>query len=166
MPPATRSHRLRIAACAAIILAASLARAADNPLARGSWPALSSAPIDGAWNGTDLERRSNCASAQNDGDRGTYAEFDVTTDPIAHVMAIDQRGITGLACTYTGDYQGTGDVRSWSGTYSCTDGKHGTFASRGILVTANALSVHLDVRLDTTETCAIEAVIGAGRLYP
>jgi hypothetical protein len=154
-------------AAGAIALAAAVgAQAMDNPLARGAFGTAPSAPIDGAWNGTDLERRSNCTNAQNDGNRGTYAEFDATTDPLGHAFAIDQKGITGLNCTYFGTYSGSSPVNGWVGTYSCTDGKHGTFTSRSILVTENALSVHLDVRLDTTETCTIEAVIGAGRLYP
>ncbi len=158
---------LRATACAAALLAsAPLASAADNPLARGTWGPVSSGPIYGTWNGTDLERRSGCNSAQNDGDRGTYAEFDVSTNPTTGAMAIDQRGITTLNCTYSGSYGDAGGIRSWSGTYTCSDGKHGTFRSRSILVTQYALSIHLDIQLDTTEACAIEAVISAGRLYP
>lgn len=154
---------------AACLLAASAPQAfgqAANPLARGTWGVGSDAPIEGAWNGTDLERRSNCTSAQNDGSRGTYAEFDVSADHTAHVLGIDQKGITGLNCTYSGPYTGAGATLSWTGTYSCTDGKHGTFTSRSVVATQNALSVHLDVQLDTTETCTIEKVIGAGRFYP
>lgn len=142
------------------------ALASDNPIARGTWGIGTSSPPDGAWNGTDLERRSSCTSPQNDGSRGTYAEFDVATDRTASTFGIDQKGITGLNCTYTGRYSGVAPMVSWTGTYSCTDGKHGTFTTRSILVTQNALSIHLDVQLDTTETCKIEKVIAAGRLYP
>lgn len=142
------------------------ASATDNPIARGTWGAVATAPIDGIWNGSDLERRSGCTSAQNDGSRGTYAQFDVGTDATASILGIDQSGITGLNCTYSGRYSGLGPSLSWTGTYSCTDGKHGTFTSRSILVTQNTLSIHLDVQLDTTETCTIEKVLAAGRLYP
>jgi hypothetical protein len=154
------------AACAIALAAAPWARATDNPLARGTWGTVSSAPIEGTWDGSDIERRSACTSAQNNGNHGTFAEFDVGTDSVTHVLTIGQKGITGLQCTYSGPYTGVGSSRSWTGTYSCTDGKHGSFISRSILVTENALSIHLDVLLDTTETCTIEAVIGAGRLYP
>src|SRR6185437_14934495 len=71
------------AAAIAVLAALRPALALDNPLARGTFGAASTAPIEGAWNGTDLERRSGCTSAQNDGNRGTYAEFDVGTDPVA-----------------------------------------------------------------------------------
>jgi hypothetical protein len=152
--------------CAFAAAGASSPHAADNPIARGNWGSAPTAPIDGAWNGTDLERRSACTNARNNGSRGTYAEFDASTDTQGHIFAIQQKGITGLDCTYYGTFSGTSPVNGWTGTYSCTDGKHGAFTSRSILVTENALSVHLDVRLDTTETCTIEAVIGAGRLYP
>jgi hypothetical protein len=160
------SRSLRAMAAAAAFATFQPAAAADNPLARGMWGAGSSAPIDGIWNGSDIERRSNCTNVQNNGSHGTYAEFDATTDTFAHVLAINQIGITGLNCLYRGNYQGAGAALSWTGTYSCTDGKHGSFASRNILVTQNALSIHLDIALDTTETCAIEAVIGAARFYP
>jgi hypothetical protein len=152
------------AAAIAILAALRPAAALDNPLARGTFGAGSSAAIEGAWNGTDLERRSNCTSAQNDGNRGTYAEFDVTTDRVARTLGIDEKAITGLTCSYAGPYTGLGTTLAWSGTYSCSDGKHGSFASRTILVTDVGLAVHLDVKLDTTETCTIEKVIGAGRL--
>ena len=156
------------AACAALAMLALPASSdgADNPVARGSLGFDSSATIEGAWNGTDLERRSGCTSAQNNGSRGTYAEFDVSQDRLASLLGIDQKGITGLDCTYSGKYSGSGPTLAWSGTYSCTDGKRGTFTSRSVLFTQNALSLHLDVQLDTTETCTIEKVIGAGRLYP
>lgn len=157
--------RLACAGLAGALLAPALA--ADNPIARaGTLGIGTSAPIDGVWNGTDLERRSNCTSAQNDGSRGTYAEFDPLTNGAAHTLAMDQKGITGLNCSYDGPYTGSGATLSWSGHYSCTDGKQGTFKSRSIQVTQNALSIHMDVQLDTTETCTIEKVIGAGRLYP
>ncbi|HSN21116.1 MAG TPA: hypothetical protein VLS49_10580 [Usitatibacter sp.] len=157
----------KAALAAALALAAAAAPAQSlNPLARGEWGAVSSAPIEGAWNGSDLERRTQCTHAENDGDRGTYAEFDVSSDRIAHVLGIDEVGITGLRCSYSGPYSGSGPTFAWSGTYSCTDGKHGAFTSRSILVGGNGLTVHLDVKLDTTETCTIDKVIGAGRLYP
>jgi hypothetical protein len=140
--------------------------AADNPLARGTWGAISNAPIEGVWNGTDLERRSNCASVQNNGAHGTYAELDTSTDLVNHVLQMNQIGITGLNCTYRGNYLGAGSSLAWNGTYSCTDGKRGSFRSRSIVVTPNGLAMHLDVQLDTTESCTIEAVIGAGRFYP
>ena len=146
--------------------AAVPALAADNPLARGAFGAISSAPIDGSWAGTNLERRSKCTSAQNDGAHGTWAQFDVTTNAATHALGISEFAITGLTCGYAGTYEGSGASLAWSGTYSCSDGKRGTFASRSISVTPNGLAIHLDAKLDTSETCTIEAVIGAGRFYP
>jgi hypothetical protein len=159
-----KSFRI-MAAMALTALAAQGAAAADNPLARGFFgePAAN-APLDGTWNGTDLEKRSACTHPENEGNRGTYAEFDVSTNAATQYLYINQVGITGLQCTYSGTTTGSGAALAWSGTYSCSDGKHGTFTSRSILVTPNALSIHLDAKLDTSETCTIEAVIAAGRL--
>ena len=53
---------------------------------------------------------------------------------------------------------------SWSGTYSCGDGKRGTFQSRGILVTPHEISIRLATKLDTTESCDIDAILGGSRL--
>lgn len=162
-----RSFRIMGSGAAIFACATGIAYAqAVNPLARGTWGAVASAPIEGVWNGADIERRSACTQAQNDGSRGTYAQFDVGTDTAVHSLGIMQTGITGLDCTYSGTYTGAGPTFAWSGTYSCTDGKHGAFTSRSISVTANALTLHLDVKLDGTETCTIEKVIAAGRLYP
>jgi hypothetical protein len=147
------------------VLAVQGALAAGNPLARGTVaPAGTPAVIEGVWNGTDLEKRTACTHPENEGNRGTYAEFDVSSDRLAHTLGIDQKGITSLNCTYIGPETGSGDALAWSGTYSCTDGKHGTFTSRSILVTANAIAIHLDIQLDTSETCSIEKVIAGGRL--
>jgi len=147
------------------VAAAVPAHGADNPLARGgSWGGGASAPIDGSWAGTNLERRSNCTSAQNDGAHGTWAQFDVASNAAAQTLGISEFAITGLSCSYAGSYAGAGS--QWSGTYSCSDGKRGTFSSRSISVTQNGLAIHLDAKLDTTESCTIEAVIGAGRFYP
>ncbi len=155
----------RLAKClvAAVGLAlAAGAGAADNPIARA--PASpSTIPIDGAWNGADLENRSNCTNAQNDGKHGTYAEFDLYHDPVAHALGINQTGITGLTCTYSGSYGASPTDGTWSGHYACSDGKQGSFRTVGITVLANALSIHLAVLLDTTETCTIDAVLGAAR---
>lgn len=159
-----KSFRI-MAAMALTALAVQDALAADNPLARGIFAAPAApAPIEGTWNGTDLERRSACTHPENEGNRGTYAQFEVSTNAATRSLFIDQVGITGLQCTYSGTTTGSPGALAWTGTYTCSDGKHGTFTSRSILVTPNALSIHLDVKLDTSETCAIEAVIAAGRL--
>jgi hypothetical protein len=155
-----------IAATALAALATRGAMAAGNPLARGPSvpPAASGAPIVGTWNGTDLEKRSACTKPEDEGNRGTYAQFDVSINDGTSFLTILQTGITGLQCTYGGTATGSGDALAWTGTYFCSDGKHGTFTSRSILVTPNALSIHFDAKLDTTETCTIEGVIAAGRL--
>jgi hypothetical protein len=146
-------------------LGAGGAMADGNPLARGTAAPAAGVVVAGAWNGTDLEKRSACTNPAIEGDHGTYAEFDVGFDPVAHAFGIDEKAISPLNCTYQGSYTGDGNAPlTWSGTLSCEDGKHGTFTMRSIEVGANSLFIHLDVKLDTTETCTIEKVIAAGRL--
>jgi hypothetical protein len=149
--------------CAA--LAQFHATALDNPLARA--PSIAAgAPIDGRWNGANLERRSHCTNAPNNGSRGTYAEFVVSTNTSGEI-GITQNGITGLVCNYFGNYRiANGAVRGAAGTYSCSDGKRGAFQTTGIDVTATALSLRMDIALEGSETCSIAAVIGGARLEP
>ena len=156
-------HKCRWAAFAVLCaaLAPALANAQANPLARRGFgvPFM----LDGRWNGADLERRSNCAASQNNGDRGTYAEYVVSVDLINHNLGVTQNGITGLTCTYLGGYREDIGIE-WSGSYSCSDGKRGTFQSQGFLVTPNEMSIRLAIKLNTTETCDIQAVLGGSRL--
>jgi hypothetical protein len=123
---------------------------------------LASIPyIGGRWNGADLESRMNCASAQNNGNHGTYAQFDITASET--VFNIQQTGITGLNCTYTGNFRPGVSPREASGSYSCSDGKKGDFTARDFQVGPNQMSMKLAIQLDTTETCSIEANLGGLR---
>jgi hypothetical protein len=120
--------------------------------------------IGGSWNGANLERRSNCASSANNGTRGTYAQWSVTRDTVSDRLRIQETGITGLSCTYSGSYRLAGNRQEWyDGTYSCTDGKTGTFNSTDITVTDHALSIRLAIKLTGSESCDIDAIIGGSR---
>src|SRR5687767_6630071 len=99
----------------ALVLVCTAAAAQQNPLARPGAP--SPAAVNGRWNGVNLERRSGCTTPQNDGNRGTYAQFDVTTDASGN-LSIQQSGITGLNCTYVARYQASGSRLALQGTYS------------------------------------------------
>jgi hypothetical protein len=124
-----------LAAC----LAAATAIAAPNPLSRAPDPLA----LNGRWNGVNLENRSDCRTPENNGSRGTYAQFDVVADAQGN-LAITQSGITGLNCSYGGRYEVAGRLLSWQGSYNCTDGKRGDFQSRSIEL--HALSVGLPAR--------------------
>ena len=141
------------------VLAPMASLAQVNPLSR----AIDPASINGSWNGADLERRSNCAAPQNNGNRGTYAEYNVVVDKIASGLFIDQTAITGLRCTYAGSYVQERSELSWAGTLSCSDGRRATFRSNGFLITPNEISIRLLMKLEGTEICDIEAVIGGSR---
>jgi hypothetical protein len=147
-------------ACVALAAAwaAAGAFAQENPLARHAFDDPASI-VAGAWNGADLEKRSNCAAAQNNGTRGTYAEYDVSFDRTRSLLGIEEIGITGLHCTYTGNYSGN----RWNGTYTCTDGKTGNFQSQDVMATRNALSIRLAIKLTGSETCDVDAILGGSR---
>jgi hypothetical protein len=117
--------------------------------------------LAGRWNGANLENRSQCSSADHNGTHGTYAQYDITFDQ--GMMGIAESGITGLNCTYTGPYSQNGTARQASGAYICSDGKRGDFTAKSFLVTPNEMSIRLDIRLDTTETCVIDAILGGSR---
>jgi hypothetical protein len=124
-----------------------------------------SAPtIAGRWNGPNLEQRSNCTASQNNGTRGTYAQWDATLDHVSHTLRIQETGITGLSCTYAGSYRLNGNTTEWyDGAYQCTDGKTGNFHSTDFMVSEHAFSIRLATKLTGTETCDIDAILGGNR---
>jgi hypothetical protein len=120
--------------------------------------------ISGRWNGTNLEQRSNCAATQNNGARGTYAQWDATLDHVSQMLRIQETGITGLSCTYTGSYRVNGNTTEWyDGSYECTDGKTGNFHSTDFMVSDHAFSIRLATKLTGSESCDIDAILGGNR---
>jgi len=120
--------------------------------------------ITGSWNGANLEKRSNCAASQNNGTRGTYAEWDITRDSVSDTMRIVETAITGLTCTYRGSYRVDGNTPVWyDGTLTCSDGKTGTFHSTEFMVTARAFSIRLATKLTGNESCDVDAILGGSR---
>ncbi len=117
--------------------------------------------IGGRWNGSDLETRRGCTASQNDGNHGTYAQFDINASDTGFL--IQQSGVTGLNCTYTGTFTADVAPRTGSGTYTCTDGKRGDFTARDFRVTQNEFSIKLAISLNTTESCSVDAILGGLR---
>ena len=150
--------------CATIAAAALCAHAQEvpNPAARHG-EADPRNLLPGHWNGANLERRTNCAGPQNNGDRGTYADYNVSFDRLASLMGIDETAITGLTCTYLGMYVDDRFRPQWNGSYSCSDGKTGTFQSQAFFATPNAMSIRLAIKLTGTESCDVDAILGGSR---
>ncbi len=117
--------------------------------------------LGGRWNGANLERRSACTQAQNEGSRGTYAQYDIVTT--SESLNVTQTGITGLTCEYRGTLATPGMLRTATGTYTCSDGKRGTWKLRDYLARATEMQLRLDVKLDTTETCTVDSILGGSR---
>ena len=142
--------------------AASQARAQQHPFARAG-PPLSI--LNGSWNGVNLERRSACANAQNNGSRGTYAQFEVQTAPTGEFVIV-QAGVTGLNCEYRGRVETSAEGLVLQGTYGCTDGKQGSFRSAAVQATANLLHIRFATQLAGTESCAVDAILSMARHPP
>jgi hypothetical protein len=141
-------------------LAALGAAAAPNPVARTAPPGPET--VNGRWNGVDLERRSGCVHAENNGSRGTYAQFDVSLDE-GGFFSIAQTGITGLNCSYGGQFQVVDGHAQAQGNYSCTDGKQGTFQTRRIDTSVVALTIQMSIQLGGSEACAIDGILSMAR---
>lgn len=154
---------LRGAPPCALALAAALASAQTNPLARFPPPAI--ALTDGRWNGVVLERRTGCVNPQSNGTRGTYAQFDVSSDA-AGAFGITQSGVTGLDCNYIGRYQVVDRRLGVQGNMTCNDGKQGTFQTTAIDVNGISLDIQFRMQLTGAETCSIEGLLGLSRLNP
>jgi hypothetical protein len=119
-------------------------------------------PLSDTWYGSNLENRTNCSSPQNNGQRGTYSTYSINTGNGA--INIVQSGVTGLSCTYGGTLTEQNAQRSAAGSFSCSDGKQGTWASNDIEVSANSLLIRYASQLSGSETCSISGVFSGARL--
>lgn len=149
-------HYLLVASLTALTVSA-----ATNPLSPDPDPLA----LNGRWNGVNLELRSNCRTPENNGSRGTYAQFDAVVDAQGN-FAITQSGITGLNCSYGGRYQLVASRLAWQGSYTCSDGKRGDFQSTRIEPHALSLDIRLATRLTSSEACDIDAILSMARFPP
>lgn len=121
--------------------------------------------LAGQWQGAIIENRTNCTQPQNNGARATYGQYDIGMGVgNAGALSILLAGVTGLQCTYSGNFNFNGARLQANGTLLCNDGKRGTWQLTNALVTAKAMSLELNVLLDTTETCTIATILGGSRL--
>jgi hypothetical protein len=129
-------------------------------------PPIADVPgLAGQWQGAIIEMRSNCSQLQNNGNRATYGQYDIGMGVgAAGALYISLAGVTGLQCTYSGNFTTNGARVLANGNLSCNDGKRGTWQSTSMLVTARAMSLEFAVQLDTTETCTIVAILGGSRM--
>jgi hypothetical protein len=86
----------------------------------------------------------------------------------ADTMTIAQNGIAinmtlvALGCTYTGTYSQSGQFGSSSGTYSCTNGDVGTFATQNMIVTPVGMVMRISGS-NTKNACQSTGQIGGVR---
>lgn len=153
-------RRLAAAVLAASVLAPAFAQDAGNAMTR--FDGRDPAALSGRWNGANLEQRSNCSDPLRNGFHGTYAEYLVTIGSPVAPFIIEETAVTGLRCTWSGERDAVAGL-AWSGRLSCSDGKSGTFRTRSVLITPNAMSLRLTLKLDTTETCDVDAILGGSR---
>lgn len=152
--------------CLVLLVAAAVAPAAlaqQNPAERRTAANLVS--LGGYWNGANLENRSNCATAGVNGIHGTYAQYFFSVNPSSSTMQIHEETVTNLACDYDGAYAQDGLRASWNGSFSCSDGKRGTFQSKTFLVTPTEMQVRLQVKLQNSEGCDVDSILGGSRFY-
>ncbi len=120
--------------------------------------------LAGQWQGAIVETRSNCTQSQNNGGRATYGQYDIgmvgtTSGPISIMLS----GVTGLQCTYSGNFTTNGSRLIANGVLNCSDGKRGAWQSTNIIVNAKSMSLELAVQLEATETCSVAAILGGLR---
>lgn len=121
--------------------------------------------LGGYWDGANIEARSNCRNAANNRTVVTYGQYEIgMSDLETGALLISQTGVTGLQCTYSGNFTRDGARIRASGNYSCNDGKRGTWQTVKVLVTETEMSIKLSTKLDTTETCDVVAILGGSRL--
>jgi hypothetical protein len=134
--------------------------------ARRTFTVRSQPQLAGRWNGADLERRSGCRAAQNDGNHGTYSQLQIAYESTGFTpgpFSMQQTGVTGLTCNYTGTSNIDALGLNASGTFSCSDGKTGTFKTTEVMVGEREMSMQMQVKLNGSETCSIDKTLGGSR---
>jgi len=154
--------------CLAILaLAAALpAPAQDNPAARRTAAGILS--LNGFWNGANLENRSNCATAGVNGIHGTYAQYLFSASASATgggTLHIHETTESNLTCDFDGGYTDERFQPAWTGSLVCSDGKQGTFESRGFLITPTEMQVRLQIKFTNSEHCDADAILGGSRFF-
>jgi len=154
--------------CLAILaLAAGLPAAAqDNPAARRTAAGILS--LNGFWNGANLENRSNCATAGVNGIHGTYAQYLFSASASATgggTLHIHETTESNLTCDFDGGYTDGRFQPAWTGSLVCSDGKQGTFESRGFLITPTEMQVRLQIKFTNSEHCDADAILGGSRFF-
>ena len=120
--------------------------------------------LAGTWFGAIIETRSNCTQSQNNGGRATYGQYDISVGAgPSGAISISLAGVTGLQCTYSGSFNTNGARLNANGNMLCSDGKRGTWKSTNIAITTKSMTLELAVKLDTTETCDVAAILGGVR---
>jgi hypothetical protein len=151
---------------ASLVLAASGSALAqqDSPFARyRQTPPLF---IDGTFYGGDNENRSKCSNPLYNGQHATAGQFIVGMVETGD-FSINEATDSNITCQYRGRYKYNDDGRlGVDGTYSCTDGRQGTFHTRQVDATGSILTIRMDVQLAVTETCTIDKVINVSRFWP
>ena len=154
--------------CLAILaLAAGLPAAAqDNPAARRTAAGILS--LNGFWNGANLENRSNCATAGVNSIHGTYAQYLFSASASATgggTLHIHETTESNLTCDFDGGYTDGRFQPAWTGSLVCSDGKQGTFESRGFLITPTEMQVRLQIKFTNSEHCDADAILGGSRFF-
>ena len=150
--------------CLAVLLAcaAPLAGAQDNPAARRGIANFSM--LDGFWSGANLENRSNCATAGVNGIHGTYAQYLISWSTTSNYLTITENTVTNLSCSWTGFGADNDRLRpTWTGVFTCSDGKQGNFTSTGFLITPNEMQIRLQLKFTNAEGCDADAILGGSR---
>lgn len=147
--------------CAILFLASGVSLAqSSNPAAR---PVRDVTALAGSWNGAHLEQRRACRSDPNNGFHGTYSAYGIFVDTVGHSVVINETGVTGLTCTWNGQYRDDAGRTALSGSLTCSDGRSGTFDAEGFFALATVMSMRLSVQLTGSESCAIDAILSGAR---
>ncbi len=120
--------------------------------------------LQGNWAGADLENRSNCATAGVNGMHGTYAQYMVGWNAASNYLTIQESTLSGLSCSWTGFASDTDRLRpSWSGVFSCSDGKQGDFSSTSFLITPTEMQIRVQMEFKNSRGCDADSILGGSR---
>jgi hypothetical protein len=132
---------------------------------------LQSVPsMDGAWFGPVLEQWSGCSDPAYNGNHGANVTWSVALFDGGNLSINGNIQTTPpFSCSYSGTHTLTGTLHAASGTFTCTNGKHGNWRTTNFQVSDRGLSLTGDgdwTQAGIGVSCQMKFLLGGYRHLP
>jgi hypothetical protein len=115
-------------------------------------------PPDGSYNGGHLLTATACSNSGDNGTASDFVNFNVATSGAS--IAIAETYSSGLVCNYSGSYAQLGTKYFASGSFTCTNGLGGSWATNDLSLHDVYLTGQIGLSYTSGETCSVVVEVG------